>query len=123
MNIEEKQAIEMMKFYQEEYRKQIKTLKGNGEPEGYGTIIDTIKGRICNIQLVLNLIEKQQAELEKKDEYIKILTDEREHIKNNLKVDLNKKGVFSQAKGQIAQILEYYENNEKYFNKVEREGK
>lgn len=123
MNIEEKQAIKMMKFYQEEYRKQIKTLKENGEPEGYGTTIDTIKGRICNIQLVLNLIEKQESELEKKDEYIKMLTDEREHIKNNLKVDLNRKGVFSQAKGQIAQILEYYENNEKYFNKVEREGK
>lgn len=51
-----------------------------------------------------------------------MLTDEREHIKNNLKVDLKRKGVFSQAKGQIAQILEYYENNEKYFNKVEKEG-
>lgn len=57
------------------------------------------------------------SELERKDEYIKMLTDEREHIKNNLKVDLNRKGVFSQAKGQIAQILEYYENNEKYFTK------
>lgn len=70
---------------------------------------------IETIQVVL-------SELEKKDEYIKMLTDEREHIKNNLKVDLKRKGVFSQAKGQIAQILEYYENNEKYFNKVEKEG-
>ena len=67
-------------------------------------------------------IETVLSELEKKDEYIKMLTDEREHIKNNLKVDLKRKGVFSQAKGQIAQILEYYENNEKYFNKVEKEG-
>lgn len=70
MDIEEKQAIKMMKFYQEEYRKQIKTLKENGEPEGYGTTIDTIKGRICNIQLVLNLIEKQESELEKKEAII-----------------------------------------------------
>ena len=76
---------------------------------------DTIV-RIEDVQTIL-------SELEKKDEYIKMLTDEREHIKNNLKVDLKRKGVFSQAKGQIAQILEYYENNEKYFNKVEKEGK
>ena len=82
MDIEEKQAIKMMKFYQEEYRKQIKTLKENGEPEGYGTIIDTIKGRICNIQLVLNLIEKQEAELEKKDKQITGLKEflEREQL-------------------------------------------
>lgn len=70
MDIEEKQVIKMMKFYQEEYRKQIKTLKENGEPEGYGTIIDTVKGRICNIQSVLNLIEKQEADLEKKEAVI-----------------------------------------------------
>ena len=70
----------------------------------------------------IKAIETVLSELEKKDEYIKMLTDEREHIKNNLKVDLKRKGVFSQAKGQIAQILEYYENNEKYFNKVEKEG-
>ena len=75
MDIEEKQAIKMMKFYQEEYRKQIKTLKENGEPEGYGTTIDTIKGRICNIQLVLNLIEKQESELEKKDKEYEELTE------------------------------------------------
>ena len=80
---------------------------------------------IANIDkdFFLNFAETVLSELEKKDEYIKMLTDEREHIKNNLKVDLNRKGVFSQAKGQIAQILECYENNEKYFNKVEREGK
>lgn len=83
------------------------------------------KDFIANIDkdFFLNFAETVLSELEKKDEYIKMLTDEREYIKNNLKVDLNRKGVFSQAKGQIAQILEYYENNEKYFNKVEREGK
>lgn len=79
------------------------------------------EARIAYLQQQKSAIETVLSELEKKDEYIKMLTDEREHIKNNLKVDL-KKGVFSQAKGQIAQILEYYENNEKYFNKVEKEG-
>ena len=78
--------------------------------------------RIAYLQQQKSAIETVLSELEKKDEYIKMLTDEREHIKNNLKVDLKRKGVFSQAKGQIAQILEYYENNEKYFNKVEKEG-
>ena len=77
--------------------------------------------RIAYLLQQKSAIETVLSELEKKDEYIKMLTDEREHIKNNLKVDL-KKGVFSQAKGQIAQILEYYENNEKYFDKVEKEG-
>lgn len=54
------------------------------------------------------------AELEGCEKKVKMLTEEREYIKNNLEVNLNKKGVYSQAKGQIAQILEYYENNEKY---------
>ena len=78
--------------------------------------------RIAYLLQQKSALETVLLELEKKDEYIKMLTDEREHIKNNLKVDLKRKGVFSQAKGQIAQILEYYENNEKYFNKVEKEG-
>ena len=78
--------------------------------------------RIAYLLQQKSAIETVLSELEKKDEYIKMLTDEREHIKNNLKVDLKRKGVFSQAKGQITQILEYYENNEKYFNKVEKEG-
>ena len=77
--------------------------------------------RIAYLLQQKSALETVLSELEKKDEYIKMLTDEREHIKNNLKVDLKRKGVFSQAKGQIAQILEYYENNEKYFNKVEKE--
>ena len=96
MDIEEKQAIKMMKFYQEEYRKQIKTLKENGEPEGYGTTIDTIKGRICNIQLVLNLIEKQESELEKKDKEYEELTEASKELCKT--VNLMKKVINEMAK-------------------------
>lgn len=66
---------------------------------------------------ILNLIQSQQKEIEKKNKIIDMLFEEREHIKNNLEVDLNKKGIYSQAKGQISQILEYYKNNDKYFEK------
>ena len=76
-----------------------------------------------NIEIMKNIIENQQAEIEKKDKTIKMLIDEREYIKNNLEVDLNRKGVFSQAKGQISQILEYYKNNDKYFEKKAEEDK
>ena len=116
MNIEEKQAIEMMKFYQEEYRKQIKTLKGNGEPEGYGTIIDTIKGRICNIQLVLNLIEKQQAELEKKD---KVINEMAKYLDAEDATE-----TFCEGQEEADCIADCINCIKEYFtNKVEREGK
>lgn len=75
------------------------------------------------IETVLNLIQTQQEEIEKKDKIIKMLTDEREYIKNNLEVDLNRKGVFSQSKGQISQILECYKNNDEYFEKKAEEKK
>ena len=45
--------------------------------------------RIAYLLQQKSAIETVLSELEKKDEYIKMLTDEREHIKNNLKVDLN----------------------------------
>lgn len=73
------------------------------------------------IEKAINLIEKQQEQLQEKDKIINMLKDEREYIKNNLKVDLNRKGVYAQAKGQIAQILDYYENNDEYFTKKARE--
>lgn len=97
-----------------------------------------------DLETVLNLIEKQKAEIEdlklkiqtqkellkmktreieKKDKIINMLIDEREYIKNNLEVDLNKKGIFSQAKGQISQILEHYKNNDKYFENKVKESK
>lgn len=96
MDIEEKQAIKMMKFYQEEYRKQIKILKENGEPEVYGTMIDIIKGIICNIQLVLNLIEKQESELEKKDKEYEELTEASKELCKT--VNLMKKVINEMAK-------------------------
>lgn len=70
MNIEEIEAVKMMKFYQEQYRKEIKDRLESGEQEGYETYIDILKEHICNIQLVLNVIERQKEELDKKDKII-----------------------------------------------------
>ena len=113
MDIEEKQAIKMMKFYQEEYRKQIKTLKENGEPEGYGTTIDTIKGRICNIQLVLNLIEKQESELENKDRIINLMAD---RVNMTKPVDCTNESSIGLVYMPKEEIIEYFTN------KVESRG-
>lgn len=61
---------------------------------------------------------KYQAKSKEDEAVIEKLIDERNYIINNLKIDLNKKGVYSQAKGQISEILKYYKLNEKYiFNK------
>lgn len=74
-------------------------------------------------ETILNLIQKLQEEnldvkkeLEKKDIIIDFIKEEREHIKSNLETDLNRKGIYSQSKGQIQQILEYYKNNDKKIN-------
>lgn len=72
---------------------------------------------VTNIEIVLNLIKSQQEEIEKKNKIINILFDERNYIINNLETDLNRRGIYSEAKGQISQILEYYKNNDKYFEK------
>lgn len=62
---------------------------------------------------------KYQAKSKEDEAVIEKLIDERNYIINNLKIDLNKKGVYSQAKGQISEILKYYKLNEKYiFNKA-----
>lgn len=70
-------------------------------------------------ETILNLIQKLQKEnldvkeeMKKKDIIIDFIKEEREHIKSNLEIDLNRKGIYSQAKGQIQQILEYYKNND-----------
>ena len=61
---------------------------------------------------------KYQEKSKEDEAVIEKLIDERNYIINNLKIDLNKKGVYSQAKGQISEILKYYKLNEKYiFNK------
>lgn len=136
MNEEEIKAIEYWKEKLKDYKKEI-IERQNDEFKGYGTLEDIAKLNYCTLHTVLNLIEKQKAEielqtllederrkqLEQKDKIINMLIDEREYIKNNLEVDLNKKGIFSQAKGQISQILEHYKNNDKYFENKVKESK
>lgn len=81
-----------------------------------------------SIKIILNLIQKLQEEnldvkkeLEKKDIIIDFIKEEREHIKSNLETDLNRKGIYSQSKGQIQQISEYYKNNDKKINIILKE--
>ena len=73
------------------------------------------------IQGLLDLYQKEKMnssnlseQLNKEKEKNKRLNEERDHIKSNLQVDLIRKGVYAQARGQIKQILDYYENNDKY---------
>lgn len=62
MGEEEIKALKMMRFYQEDYMQKIRQLQEDGEPEGYGTMIDVYKGYICNIDLVLQLVSKLKSE-------------------------------------------------------------
>lgn len=48
--------------------------------------------------------------------------EERETIKSNLEIDLNRKGVLAQAKGQIHEILQIYKTNDKYLEDKEKEN-
>lgn len=58
-----------------------------------------------------NRIKTQQAEID-------FLMQERNYIKNNIEVDLNKRGIYSQAKGQIAQMLKCYTENDNQLNNI-----
>ena len=70
MSEEERKAIEYWKAKLKDYKKEIKD-RQNDEFKGYGTLEDVTKLKYCNLHTLLNLIEKQQKELEKKDKIIK----------------------------------------------------
>lgn len=109
MTKEEEQAIEQLRSWREYIVKNKEKVNKANDIEFY-------------LRTVLNLIQTQQAEIEKKDKKINLLFDERNYIINNLETDLNRKGIYPQAKGQISQILEYYKNNDKYFKKKVEEN-
>lgn len=76
--------------------------------------LEDIKQLECNPEYKTKIIDGMLELYNKAIEKNNRLESEREHIINNLEVDLNRNGIYSQAKGQISQILEYYKNNEKY---------
>ena len=82
--------------------------------EGYDKRVREILKLEQRIEELEEIEEEHQKENGELQERINILEEERDHIKNNLEIDLNRRGVYAQAKGQISQILEYYKNNDKY---------
>ena len=63
MTDEEKQAIEYWKEKLKSYKEEIKQ-RQNDEFKGYGTLEDVAKLKYWNLHTILNLIEKQQKEIE-----------------------------------------------------------
>ena len=70
MTTEQKEAIKYLEHLRDEYRKSAKERKEKGEPTGYGTLEDLDKLNALEIDLVLDLIQGQEAELKKKEKII-----------------------------------------------------
>ena len=70
MTTEQKEAIKYLEHLRDEYRKSAKERKEKGEPTGYGTFEDLDKLNALEIDLVLDLIQEQEAELKKKEKII-----------------------------------------------------
>ena len=64
MTDDERKTIDYWKEKLKSYKKEIKQ-RQNDEFKGYGTDEDMAKFNYCNVHIMLNLIEKQQAEIEK----------------------------------------------------------
>lgn len=64
MTDEEIKVIEYWKEELKSYKKEIEQ-RQNDEFKGYGTLEDIAKLKYSNLHIMLNLIEKQQAEIEK----------------------------------------------------------
>ena len=71
MKDEELKAIKYFEDKIKYYKTKIEELKQQGKTEGIGTEIDTYKLKICNTQILLNLIAKQYKKIEKIEEYIR----------------------------------------------------
>ena len=70
MTKEQKEAIKYLEYLRDEYRKSAIERKEKGEPIGYGTLEDLDKLNALEIDLVLDLIQEQEAELKKKEKII-----------------------------------------------------
>jgi len=79
MNDEEIKAIEYWKEKLKDYKKEI-IERQNDEFKGYGTLEDIAKLKYCNLQTVLNLIEKQKEEIKEKDEYLELISKQLDNI-------------------------------------------
>lgn len=73
MTEEEKEAIRYLKQIQQDFLNSAKQRRENGEYTGYGTLEDVDKLSAFEIGIVLNLIQKRQKELEKKDKQIDLM--------------------------------------------------
>lgn len=84
MTEEEREAIKYLEQIKQDFLNSAKQRKNNGEDTGYGTLEDVDKLSAFEIGIVLNLIQKQQEEIDKKD---KIIDEMAEHIVSSAIVD------------------------------------
>ena len=75
MNEEEKKAIEVFDMFIKRDKDEISEIE-NLECDYYDEELDLLKRRVKYFSIVLNLIEKQQAELDKKEKIIKAMENE-----------------------------------------------
>lgn len=76
MTEEEKEAIKYLKLIQQDFLKSAKQRRENGEDTGYGTLEDVDKLSAFEIGIILNLIQKQQEEIEENSKTIDNLIKE-----------------------------------------------
>lgn len=121
MTKEEKKAIEYWKAKLKDYKKEI-IQRQNDEFKGYGTSEDIAKLKYCNLHTVLNLIQKQQEEIEKLNQDNKKLDKQaQEYFENLMFKDKvihemakemffeNNRNVEMQNFNKYQEIIEYFE--------------
>lgn len=70
MTEEEKEAIRYLKQIKQDFLNSAKQRRENKEDTGYGTLEDVDKLSAFEIGIILNLVNRQQKEIEKKDKII-----------------------------------------------------
>ena len=90
MTYEERKVIEYWKEELKSYKKEIEQ-RQNDEFKGYGTAEDIAKLKYCNLHIILNLIEKQQAEIRQYDKALHDQIIKGYEIELALKEEIKKK--------------------------------
>ena len=104
MSEEEKKAIEHYKMFEDAIKQTI----SKGDSELY---IDGLEEALKDTEVILNLIEKQQKEIEDKQDEINVLEAQNESIENQ----------FEQAKKEIER-LKFFQCNVKCMNRRKSES-
>ena len=117
MSEEEKRAIEYWKEQLKDYKKEIKQ-RQNDEFKGYGTPEDITKLKYCTLHTILNLIEKQQAEIEHQIEKRNNQKEELAILNEKQKEFNNLTNTLKSYKGQFKRQQKELEKKDKIINKM-----